>query len=368
MKKLKVAVGLSGGVDSSVAAYLLNEAGYDVTGIYLYCWHKKGDGCSADEDQSSAVSVAANLGIKFKKLDFTKEYEQKVISHFYQEYEKGRTPNPDVLCNKEIKFGIFLEWALKNGYDYVATGHYAGIVEDNKNYSLLKGIDPSKDQSYFLYRLDQEQLSKALFPLGGMFKTKVRKIAQKQKLPTAKKPDSQGICFVGKVDIKEFLKLRITPEIGRVVFTDGSVIGEHDGVWFYTIGQRHGFRISKYFGLPLYVVGKNVDKNELVVGYAKDVLKNKFKVNDLHWILGKAPSLLCGGADIQVDVRIRHLGKLHPSRIILINQAKRGDIKESKDGKLLVEMEDESFGLAPGQSAVFYDGDNVLGGGIITQD
>jgi tRNA-specific 2-thiouridylase len=355
---VKIAVGLSGGVDSSVAVKLLIDAGYDVTGVYLYCWDKKGDGCKADEDQASAVSIAAHLGISIKTLDFSKEYKNKVIDYFYAEYEKGRTPNPDVLCNKEIKFGLFLDWAINNGFDYVATGHYALVAcGSSGNFNLCKGKDLSKDQSYFLYRLGQDQLRKTLFPLGGLLKKEVREIARKAKLPTANRPDSQGICFVGKVDIKEFLKLRITPEIGDLLFTDGSVIGEHDGVWFYTIGQRHGFRVKRYFGLPLYVVSKNVGKNELVVGYAKDVLKSKFIVEKPHWISGSIPNELLKEKQMCVDVRIRHLGRLHKS---IINYK-----DDTKKDVLYVEMEDDTFGVAPGQSAVLYNGDVVLGGGII---
>ena len=208
--KLKIAVGLSGGVDSSVAAYLLKKRGHDVVGVHMQCWDQRGDGCAADEDRADAAEVAGILGIKFEVLNFVDTYKNKVIKYFYSEYEKGRTPNPDVMCNKEIKFGLFLDWAVKAGFDYVATGHYAGILNTTGDvggiYKLLKGVDSSKDQSYFLYLLGQEQLSKTLFPVGDKTKKDVRSIAKEAGLPTHSKPDSVGICFIGDIDVKEFLK------------------------------------------------------------------------------------------------------------------------------------------------------------------
>ena len=355
--KIKVAVGLSGGVDSSVAALLLKQKGCEVTGVYMQCWDAKEDGCTSDEDRTSAVMVASKLGIKFKSLNFVKDYNKRVIDYFYQEYREGRTPNPDIVCNKEIKFGIFLDWAIKNGFDYVATGHYAGVIPGSGDSptKLLKGVDASKDQSYFLYRLNQQQLSKTLFPLGELTKTEVREIAKEHDLGTQNRPDSQGICFIGKVDIKQFLMREIKPKTGKVFHINGEEIGTHDGVWFYTIGQRHGFSVNKYFGLPLYVVGKRVEKNELIVGHAKDVLQNKFNVSDLSWISGVCPKVLAHiGGKLLCDVRIRHLGELYSSEVIV-----------NEDGILAVTMQEDSFGVAPGQSAVFYLGNEILGGGII---
>jgi len=342
-KNKKVAVGLSGGVDSSVSAYLLKEQGYDVIGIYMQCWDYPEEGCASNEDKMYAVQTAAKLGIKIETLNFIKEYKERVISYFYDEYRKGRTPNPDVMCNKEIKFGLFYEWALKQGFDYVATGHYARIEEDNGVYRLMRGIDSSKDQSYFLYRLNQEQLSKILFPVGNMLKKDVRATAARIELPTATRPDSTGICFVGEVNIREFLEEQITPKEGNVVLKDGTIIGTHEGVWFYTIGQRRGFTITKYQGTPLYVIGKNIDKNELIVGVEEDTYVSRFYVDALHWIVSPVDKeFTCG-------VRIRHLGEIYVGSLRLPE----------------VYLSKPAFGVAPGQSAVFYEGDAVLGGGII---
>lgn len=347
--KKKVAVGLSGGVDSSVSAYLLKEAGYDVTGVHMVCWDSKMPGCTADKDRADAVAIASQLNIPFEALDFVEAYRTKVIDYFYSEYKKGRTPNPDVMCNKEIKFGLFLEWAMAHGFDYVATGHYARILRSPSGSSkLLKGIDPTKDQSYFLYLMDQNKLSKTLFPVGDMPKKSVREIAQKAGLVTAKKPDSVGICFIGEVNIKDFLKERIQSVPGNVVDIAGEVIGSHEGVWFYTIGQRHGFTVSKYVGLPLYVIGKNVEKNELIVGIARDVKRSAFDVSGLHWINDSVKD------EFTCDVRVRHLGDLYKATFTLV----------SKD-TATVKVSNPIFGVAPGQSAVFYDGDELLGGGII---
>lgn len=349
-KNIKIAVGLSGGVDSSVAAYLLKKDGYDITGVYLQCWDSKADlpaqagGCTAEEDRASAVSVAATLDIPFVHLNYVAEYKQKVISYFYAEYRKGRTPNPDILCNTEIKFGLFLDWALQNGFDYVATGHYAKV----ENGLLYQGADESKDQSYFLYRLPTEKLQKVLLPLGNLQKEEVRQIAQEANLPTFNRPDSQGICFIGKVDIRDFLQKEIKPQKGELVFKDGNVVGDHDGVWFYTIGQRHGFRVTKYFGLPLYVIGKNVEENKVIVGFTQDVLQTDFSVSDVAWLAQPNTD------SFECDVRIRHLGSLHKSKI-----------QSGTNGSFNVNMDTPTFGIASGQSAVFYKQGLVLGGGII---
>ncbi len=346
--KSKIAVGLSGGVDSSVVAYLLKEQGHDVTGVFMQCWDAKADGCRADDDRADAVAVAAKLGIKFVSLDFVKEYKERVIEYFYREYESGRTPNPDVMCNKEIKFGLFLDWAVKEGFDYVATGHYAQVKHVADEYKLLMGVDATKDQSYFLYLLGQEQLAKTLFPLGELRKDEVRQIAQQVGLHTFDKPDSVGICFIGEVDIKEFLKKRLIPRSGNVINTKGEVIGKHDGVVFYTIGQRHGFEITKYVGLPVYVIGKNAERNELLVGFAKEGDRASFTVDNVHWV-GSTPKM-----PLACEVRIRHLGELYSCVV-----------SEGDGGMLTVTLEEPIFGVASGQSAVFYDKKELLGGGII---
>ena len=342
-KNKRVAVGLSGGVDSSVSAYLLKKQGYDVVGVYMQCWDFPEEGCASNEDKMYAVQSAAKLGIKIESLNFIKEYKERVISYFYEEYSKGRTPNPDVMCNKEIKFGLFFKWALDNGFDYVATGHYARVEDVEGEFRLLKGVDPTKDQSYFLYNLTQEQLCKVLFPIGGMLKKDIRKIAKDIDLPTANRPDSTGICFIGEVDIKKFLMKKISPKTGNVILKNGEIIGTHEGVWFYTIGQRRGFTVTKYQGNPMYVIGKDVEKNELIVGTEEETYVKEFSIENVHWIdnLGK-DSFRCG-------VRIRHLGEIYP-----------GDVKLPH-----ISLDKPAFGVASGQSAVLYDGDVVLGGGII---
>jgi len=354
-QKLKVAVGLSGGVDSSVAAVLLKEQGYEVTGVFMQCWDARADGCKADEDRVYAVKTAAKLGIKFEHLDYRDPYKAKVMEYFLREYRVGRTPNPDVTCNKEIKFGLFFDWALKKGFDYVATGHYARVYKNKSGCRLLKGTDPKKDQSYFLYLLGQKQLAKTLFPVGNLTKSEVRKVAQNKKLPAAERPESMGICFIGEVNIKDFLKKYIPIKIGKVLSVDGEVIGEHDGVWFYTVGQRHGFKLKKYFGKALYVAAKNIDENELVVGGEKDVRSVSFCVNDIHWI-SKDFSLPSGG--LECSVRIRHLGKIYRCAVSKVTQ-------KTGDEKLQVKLARAVFAVASGQSAVFYKGQVVLGGGII---
>jgi tRNA-uridine 2-sulfurtransferase len=344
----KIAVGLSGGVDSSVTAYLLKEQGFDVTGVYMQCWDARADGCTADADRADAVAVSTKLGIKFEHLDFIKEYKEKVIEHFYKEYEEGRTPNPDIICNRDIKFGMFMDWAMGSGFSKIATGHYARIKETEKGYQLLKGVDETKDQSYFLYLLTQEQLSRSLFPIGGMYKMDVRELAKKAGLHTYDKPDSVGICFIGEVDIEEFLKKRLKEVPGDVVSTTGEVIGSHKGIHFYTIGQRRGFDITKYTGLPLYVVGKDKERNRLIVGFAGDVNQTEFFVRDPHWIVEEPKG------ELEVDVRVRHLGDIHRGRIVI-----------DKENTVQVVLDEPVFGVAPGQSAVFYKGDVVLGGGVI---
>ncbi len=348
-EKKKIALGLSGGVDSSVAAYLLREQGYEVTGVYIQCWEKKSDGCASDEDKAYALQSAAKLGIKFMHLDFIAQYKSKVIDYFYSEYQNGRTPNPDVMCNKEIKFGMFYDWAMEHGYDFVSTGHYARVVNESGKYQLHCGLDETKDQSYFLYLLDQNHLSRVLMPIGDLKKSDVRKIAKQIQLPTAARPDSMGVCFIGEVDIKEFIKKQIPEKTGIVKNKAGEIVGSHDGAWYYTIGQRHGFKIDKYTGKPVYIIDKNTSTNELIVGLEEDVYSNTFSVSDLHWINEDIKENL----NKELTVRVRHLGKIVSCKL-------------SEDaGSLNVETSEKLFGIAPGQSAVFYDGTRVLGGGII---
>lgn len=354
IQKKKVAVGLSGGVDSSVAAKLLIDQGYEVHGVHMMCWDYKADGCRGEEDRADAVKVATKLGIPFTALNFEKEYREKVIGNFYDEYRAGRTPNPDVLCNKEIKFGLFLDWALTNGFQYIATGHYVKVLQDEDGFYLVKGADDTKDQSYFLYLLGQDQLKHTLFPIGDLKKTEVRTLALKYGFHTADKPDSVGICFIGDVDIKEFLKKELPINIGNVVNASGEIIGNHDGVSFYTIGQRHGFRITKYQGLPLYVIGKDITTNELIVGFSTEGEVKRLEVLALHWVNGEKSALENG---FKIKVRIRHLGELYPA---LYKELLKGETCN-------IIFDYPVYGVAPGQSAVFYVDDVVQGGGVIGQ-
>ena len=398
MKKKKVALGMSGGVDSSVCASLLLEQGHDVTGVYIQCW--RGPGCRAEEDKKDALDVALQLGIPFTSLDFIQEYKQSVVNYFYKEYEAGRTPNPDTMCNREIKFGLFYDWAMENGFDYVATGHYAQVksLEAWKSESvkvinseevvisneseksgvsnklvLARGKDSKKDQSYFLYLLKPEQLAHILFPIGNMTKDQVRKEAEQRNLPVASKPDSQGICFIGEVSITDFLKeLGMKEKIGKVFFKIPQKnqlveIGEQKGAWFYTVGQRHGFEVfkAKFKHVadelpfapesvpPLYIIDKNVDTNELIIGIKEQLYSDSFEVAEINWI--KKPKEFDN-----ILIRIRHGGELV-----------RGNIKAGEEKTIKVTLEKPVFGIAPGQACVFYEegggfGEEVvLGGGVI---
>ena len=335
---------MSGGVDSSVTAALLKEQGYNVTGVYMKNWSQDLPGfiCPWKEDYQDAKRVAVQLGIDFKLYDFEIEYRQKVVDYMVAEYQAGRTPNPDIMCNQEVKFKLFLETALADGADMIATGHYARI----KDGQLFTGKDPKKDQSYFLYRVTEAALKKSLMPIGEMEKTEVRKIAKKLGLATAEKPDSQGICFVGKVGIKEFLlnELGNQPH-GPIIDQTGETIGQHDGALFYTIGQRHGLDVGG--GLPYYVTKKDIKKNEVFVTTNlddKDLWTKELKLQDLHWINAKPID------EKKYHSRLRYRGAL---------------VGCSLKGTQLI-LENEQRGLAAGQSAVLYDGDHVLGGGILS--
>ena len=340
----KVYVGMSGGVDSSVTAALLKEQGYQVTGVYMKNWSQDLPGfiCPWKEDYQDAKRVAVQLGIDFKLYDFETEYRQKVVDYMVAEYQAGRTPNPDIMCNQEVKFKLFLETALADGADMIATGHYA-LIKDGQ---LLTGKDPKKDQSYFLYRVTEAALSKSLMPIGELEKTEVRKIAKKLGLATAEKPDSQGICFVGKVGIKEFLLNELGEQPpGPIIDQSGKTIGQHDGALFYTIGQRHGLDVGG--GLPYYVTKKDIKKNEIYVTTNlddKDLWSKELKLQDLHWINAKPKN----GQKYQARLRYR------------------GPLVECTIHDNILTLSAEQRGLAAGQSAVIYDGDHVLGGGILS--
>lgn len=346
-KVQKVYVGLSGGVDSSVTARLLLDQGYDVTGVYMKNWSKDlpGFACPWKEDYQDAKRVAVQLDIPFKMYDFETEYRQKVVNYMVAEYQAGRTPNPDIMCNQEVKFKLFIEAALEDGADMIATGHYARV----HNGQLLTAANKDKDQTYFLYRVTEEALKRSLMPIG-VFKTKdeVRAMAKKFGLVTAAKKDSQGICFVGKVGIKEFLLHELGPQItGPIVDEQGLIIGQHDGAIFYTIGQRHGLDVGG--GLPYYVIGKDMAKNEVYVTTNLDdqnLWHKELNLTDVHWING-AP------AKLKLQVRARYRAALVDCQIEISKTAVR------------VILKDEIRAITPGQSAVFYDGDHVIGGGII---
>lgn len=341
----KVYVGMSGGVDSSVTAALLKEQGHEVAGIYMKNWSQDLPGfiCPWKEDYQDAKRVAVQLGVNFKLYDFQTQYRHKVVDYMVSEYKAGRTPNPDIMCNQEVKFKLFLETALQDGADYIATGHYARI----KNGQLLTGQDKAKDQSYFLYRVTEKALKKSLMPIGELEKPQVRKLAKRLGLATADKPDSQGICFVGKVGIKEFLLAELGPQsTGPIIDQNGQEIGQHDGALFYTIGQRHGLDVGG--GLPYYVARKDMTNNTVYVTTNlndANLWTKNICLRDLHWI-NEAPD-----EGRQYKTRLRYRGPL---------------VGCSLEGNSL-HLKYEQRGLAVGQSAVLYDGEHVLGGGIVSE-
>lgn len=333
---------MSGGVDSSLTAALLVEAGYDVTGVYMKNWTQDMPGmrCPWADDLADAKRVAVHLGIDFKVFDFEQQYKQKVVDYMIAEYQDGRTPNPDIMCNQEIKFKIFLETALEDGADLVATGHYART----ENGRLLLAEDANKDQTYFLYRVNEAALSKTLFPLGGYTKPRVREMATERGLTTAAKKDSVGICFVGQIGMREFLSQYVQTEPGDIIDQrDGQVIGRHDGAIFYTLGQRHGLDVGG--GLPYYVVGKDMDKNRVYVStdLNNDALwKKQINLQNIHWI-ADAPT------DATFMARVRH-------RAALVECELSGDT---------LTFNEPQRAVTPGQSVVLYQGNECVGGGIV---
>ncbi|MBI2039087.1 MAG: tRNA 2-thiouridine(34) synthase MnmA [Candidatus Niyogibacteria bacterium] len=361
----KVFVALSGGVDSSVAAALLRERGFDVVGAHMKCWIPGAENwgleagnCGAERDAEDARRVAEALDIPFYVFDLEKEYRERVFDYMLREYGAGRTPNPDVLCNSEIKFGVFLEKALSLGADYIATGHYARKKLEAGSWKLEIAKDLNKDQSYFLWRLTQDQLSRTIFPIGEYTKPEVRELARKYHLPTAEKRDSQGLCFVGHLDFHDYLRSVLPKKTGDVVTTSGKKVGEHDGAHFYTIGQRHGLGIGG--GTPYYVAAKNLEANTLTVAegiHDPELYVKEIHVVDVNWLSGTAPSSLQSPAsDLQYDARIRYRQPLQRCHIQSLGNSV---------SKLRVVFDAPQRAATSGQSAVFYKGGELLGGGII---
>lgn len=383
-KKGRVFVGLSGGVDSAVSAALLKKEGYEVTGVFIKAWDPasaSNDGhikypCTWKEDRRSAMRAAAVLDIPFVTLDLEKEYKEEVVDYMLREYKLGRTPNPDVMCNKEIKFGHFLKFALDNGADFVATGHYCQKVASSQylvasrkiknpktlmldaGYLLLEGADKNKDQSYFLWTLTQEQLARTLFPVGHLEKEGVRKLAVKFGLPQATRKDSQGLCFLGKIDIKEFLKDYLQSAKGEVINEKGEVVGEHDSAVFYTIGERHGFRVTQKRDneVPLYVVAKDIVKNTITVaprlntGEKKETVRQKIVLSDVNWNQCKEPDL-----KKFYTARVRYRGEKIKCQIKI------------EEGRVVVSLAKYQQGVSLGQSLVLYQGEVCIGGGVMSE-
>jgi tRNA-specific 2-thiouridylase len=387
----RVVVGLSGGVDSSVTAYLLKEQGYDVIGMFMKNWHDDSvtisNECPWLDDSNDAMIVAQHLGIPFQAIDLSVEYKERIVDYMFAEYQRGRTPNPDVLCNREIKFDIFLKAAVKLGADYVATGHYARKEEIDVNgkkiYRLLGGKDPNKDQSYFLCQLTQEQLSKALFPIGELLKPEVREIAKKAGLATAEKKDSQGLCFIGKVHLPDFLQQKLLPIKGEAieiaadaaVFKNGKsdgvehvtepyvfnqnmgkVIGEHNGAHYYTIGQRKGLNIGGK-PKPMFIIGTDTEKNIIYMGMGEDHpgLHRKglfIPVTDEHWV--RTDLALKVGESKDYLARIRYRQKLEPCTL------------HKKEEGLYIIFDKPQKAITPGQFAAWYENDELIGSGVIS--
>jgi tRNA-specific 2-thiouridylase len=351
--KPRVLVGMSGGVDSSVTATLLVEQGYDVVGGFIKNWSDSKDlwtgECEWRGERRDAFRVAAKLGIPLLTFDYEKAYREGVVEELFRGYGAGETPNPDVLCNEITKFGLFFEDAVRLGFDFVATGHYAQVKTDSEGVAhLLRGVDPDKDQSYFLYRVPQNVLRRTILPIGGLKKSEVREIARKMELPVAEKPDSQGICFIGKLDMEEFLRKRIPSKPGEIVDPEGNILGQHEGLDAYTIGQRQGIKVSEG-GKAWYVAKKDVETNRLIVVPGDDhplLYSKELNLRDLHWTRGVSPTI---PENIEVQVRYRQT-----------------PVKGILDSENRIVLDESVKAVALGQSAVLYIGDECIGGGVIT--
>ena len=355
--KHKVMVGLSGGVDSAVTAYLLKQQGHWVEGIYMQNWEPDNNDpyCSAEQDLSDARAVCDHLNIPFHQVNFSKQYWDRVFSHCLDEFNALRTPNPDVLCNREIKFKVLLEHALSLGADYLATGHYARIINNQGVFELHKAIDSNKDQTYFLYLLNQYQLQHALFPLADIPKPKLRDIAADIGLPNCDKKDSTGICFIGERHFKTFLSEYLLGQPGDIISDTGTIIGRHDGLMYYTIGQRRGINIGGQRDadeLPWYVLSKDLENNQLVVGQGHDhpkLFARQVTCDQVHWISGHQPTL-----PFACNIKMRHRQQEQGCRITSLNH-----------DTIAVELTPKQRAATPGQAVVFYQGEQCLGGATI---
>jgi tRNA-uridine 2-sulfurtransferase len=350
---MKVVVGMSGGVDSSVAALLLKRAGHEVVGLFMKNWEDDDadEYCSTRQDLIDAAAAADVIGIELEAVNFSAEYKDRVFAEFLREYAAGRTPNPDVLCNAEIKFRAFLDHAMRLGAAKIATGHYARVDSSENSFRLLKGKDAAKDQSYFLHRLNQEQLSRVMFPIGELKKSEVRRIAQEAGLPNHAKKDSTGICFIGERPFREFLSRYLKKLPGPMVTETGKTLGQHVGLAFYTIGQRKGIGLGGP-GEPWYVAEKRMASNELVVVRGHDhplLLKNSLSAEDAAWVAGEAPK----EKNFSGKTRYRQA-----DAACTLSKAAASEIQ--------VDFPEPQWAVTPGQSVVLYDGDECLGGGIIT--
>ncbi len=357
MAEMNIIVGMSGGVDSSVAALLLKQQGHALRGVFMKNWEGDDvdDHCAAEEDLKDARQVCETLEIPLQGVNFADQYWDRVFSYFLQEYGAGRTPNPDILCNREIKFRAFLDYALARGADKIATGHYARIRERDGRYQLLRGQDHNKDQSYFLYTLNQEQLARSLFPVGELDKPAVRKLAERHKLITFNKKDSTGICFIGERDFRAFLKHYLPAQPGEIQTPDGERLGRHDGLMYYTLGQRQGLGIGGvrgHAGATWYVADKDLQNNILIVvdGHAHPLLHSRqLTAGDLHWISGESPT-----APFRCTARTRYRQADTACTIDALHNA-----------TCEVTFDDPQWAITPGQSIVFYQDEVCLGGGII---
>mgnify|MGYP001393713991 CR=1 FL=1 len=395
----RVVVGLSGGVDSSVAAYLLQKQGYEVIGLFMKNWHDTSvtisNECPWVEDSSDAMSVAETLGIPYQTIDLSKDYKERIVDYMFAEYHRGRTPNPDVLCNREIKFDIFLKAAIQLNADYIATGHYCRKdlvkIDGKETFQLKAGIDKNKDQSYFLCQLNQEQLSKTLFPIGHLEKSEVRKIAAKAGLSTAEKKDSQGLCFIGKVKLPEFLQQQLKPKKGEIIEIEkehtlfkankefdrnntslealqnlsqdyiytpelGEKVGEHKGAHYFTIGQRKGINVGGKIE-PLFVIDTDTKTNTIYVGQGTNhagLYRPGLKVtnSDIHWV--REDLKIKSGESLEVICRIRYRQPLEKA------------ILHQKEDGLYIIFEHDQRGIAPGQFVAWYTNDELLGSGVIS--